>query len=165
MDFEERKNYIAKRHAQLQEARQAIEQDVPEMAPEEFEVAELEEGEQGEFLDTFEDYLYGAHEEGYTAYVEGQDLGNNPFGALLDEETDPENIDTAHIIAEAWSEGWMAAHREACIASVVLTARKLVGAQTEAEADAQFSALAESLNVLGETVDFEDLESAWELGE
>jgi hypothetical protein len=117
----------------------------------------LEEGEEDyEDIGDFDALIDLAHEEGYGAYYEGQEVTSNPYTMFEDEDADAHNLYVA-----AWEEGWVDAHREGCLTDVVVAAYKLVKAGTEEEATKMFSHLEESLTALGEVSNLDELEESW----
>lgn len=115
-----------------------------------------EEAGEYEIVEDFEHLIAEAHEEGFASYFDGDAMAENPY--LLYEVEDE---DVKNLYVEAWTEGWVSAHTEGCIADVILSARKLVKATNEEEGTAMFARLEESLDALNEVSNLDEMEEAW----
>ena len=178
--YEEKKALIAKRVQERKKQRELEEEPLQiEYAPEEEESvidrvlnavvedevldeivdAEYEdEAEAEEGLLPIENIFEETFQEAYAAYCEGVDFDDNPFitGDMSEDEDDPDVV-----LSVAWQDGWINAHTDACIANLILTARKMTVTEDDGEIISLFDDLSEAVEVLGEVLDFDNYQEHW----
>jgi hypothetical protein len=172
--FEEKKAIIAKRVLERKRQRE-VEEEVPGVAaPEEGIDYPLDEvlaaliddeeldvpAEELEDLDLppLQEVFQEVYAEAYQGYLGGTNFEENPYAieGMTEDEDNPE-----FVLQEAWSDGWLSAHTDACIASLVLIAKEMVTSDDDEKVVESFDALSEAVEVLGEVLDYDTLAENW----
>jgi hypothetical protein len=171
--FEEKKAIIAQRVMERKLQQQHVEEEVPEeevaaplddilddIVDAEFDYPE-EEVEDLDNLDleTLQNVFQGVYSEAYTSYCDGIDFDDNPHAVvgMVEHEDNPE-----FALSEAWADGWLSAHTDACMANLVLLARDMVESDDPEKVTEIFGSLVEAVEVLGEVLDFDTFAENWE---
>lgn len=168
--FEEKKAIIAQRVMERKLQQQHVEEEVPEeevgtlidevlddIVDAEFDYPE-EEVEDLE-LESLQNVFQEVYSDAYTSYCVGVDFDDNPHAVagMVEHEDNPE-----FALSEAWADGWLSAHTDACMANLVLLARDMVESDDPEKVTEIFSSLVEAVEVLGEVLDFDTLAENWE---
>lgn len=174
--YEEKKAIIAQRVKERKrakaEAEAAPELEVEVLPPDEKPIAivdevlndivdaEFEEDLVEEDLElmSLRDMFQEVFEEAYQAYRTGVNFEDNPHAeeGMTEDEDDPN-----FVVSEVWSDGWLSAHTDACMANLVLLARKMVVSENNEEIVDIFDELSEAVEVLGEVLDYDNFENNW----
>ena len=111
-----------------------------------------------EDLVSLQEVFQEVHAEAYQAYLAGVNFEENPhtLEEVIEDEDNPE-----FVLQEAWSDGWLSAHTDACMASLVLIAREMVTTDDDKKVVESFDALSEAVEVLGEVLDYDTLAENW----
>jgi hypothetical protein len=178
--YEEKKAIIAKRVQERKKQREADEAPLEiELAPQEEESVvdrvlnaivddevigeivdaeyEAEDEEDLALLD-LDTVFKETFEEAYSSYCGGVDFDDNPYRheEMSENEDDPEVV-----LSEIWQDGWISAHTDACMANLVLVARKMVETEDDEEIINLFDELSDAVEVLGEVLDFDNYAEHW----
>ena len=168
--FEEKKAIIAQRVMERKLQQQHVEEEVPEeevstpmdellddIIDAEFDYPEEEV--EGLELETLQNVFQVVHGDAYSAYCEGVEFDDNPHAVagMVEHEDNPE-----FALSEAWADGWLSAHTDACMANLVLLARDIVESDDPEKVIEIFASLVEAVEVLGEVLDFDALAENWE---
>jgi len=150
----ELKDMILRRMEERQQEQEREELVEPSFAEDEVKIPELDELDAEELVwqeeeDDINHTLIAIEEEGFASYVTGKQSEENPYMA--------EN----EILAEAWNEGWISAHVQTCTTNILLTAKRLVEAETPEVAEQEMANLEEAVNLAKEALDFEEAEMFW----
>jgi hypothetical protein len=115
--------------------------------------------EEDEGLLSLDQVFKETFEEAYGAYCGGIEFESNPYihEGMSEDADDPDVV-----LAEVWQDGWIAAHTDACMANLVLVAKKMVETEDDEEIIKLYDELTDAVEVLGEVLDFDNYTEHWQ---